>query len=149
MPSQNQGFNVLIPKSCEPLSQVMDRIRCYMELQNVCNLESETMGAHKFSFFSHRLVEAMDSKSYPLPFNKDVPEWVIDFSLCHSEMEGNSEQNNIAVRICCFSHSSWGHEMVERITQKLQGDVCRTTRTWRRRMDRQLCLASANGDRDT
>ena len=117
----------------------MDRIQCYMDQQQLSNLQQESDGTQKISYFSHRSVESGSRITQsPSPYCRDQPEWFLDISLICCDKEESPDDSTVMVYFSCFSHSSWGNEMVHRLTRSMQGDVCRTNRRWRRRIDRQV-----------
>ena len=131
-----QEFMVKIPKSIDPFSEILDRIKSYMELQGLSNLQCESVDAQSISYLSHRS-HAVDCSIETLI---DQPEWILDFSLRFSETEKSSAVFSIIVHLCCYSNSSIGDEVVNRITSKMRGEICRTNRQWRRRINQKGCF---------
>lgn len=129
----------MIPDSCDPFSEVLDRIRCFMEQQNLSDLQWETVGKEKISYFSRRS-DDLTSVIRNIPNQADQPEWVLDISLSCSIKEENPKEYHIMARLSCFSHSPRGVEIVERLTRTMPGEICRTNRRWRRRIDRHVRL---------
>jgi len=133
----NKDFTVVIPESCEPFSEVMGRIQCFMGQQGLSNLQYETIGSRNISFYHPP--NPMESKINPSLCQTDQPEWILDFSLSCDDIENSPGDHNVIVHLCCYSNSSRGDEMIERIIGKIQGDVCRTNRRSRRRIDQKGC----------
>jgi 23S rRNA A1618 N6-methylase RlmF len=52
-------------------------------------------------------------------------------------VESSATPNQVTVRLSCFRHSSRGLTAIKKIHNAMEGDVCRTSRKWRRIHQRQ------------
>ncbi len=106
-----------------------------MDAQKIDNIQQELIDGRKISFFSSGPIE-IDSPLTRIKSNENQPDWVLDILLSCCD-EDESSHFNITVHLSCFSHTSWGNHMIHKLTGNMQGEVCRTNRRWRRRVDRQ------------
>lgn len=49
-----------------------------------------------------------------------------------------TEGNHVRLEIEAFRHSNWGKRVLDKIKSQLEGDICRTSRRWRRKLQREL-----------
>jgi len=112
----------------------MDRIQGYMDIQKISDVQHEVISTQKISFFGYGSNE-LGSQSGQSQHDRNPPDWILDIDLsCSDGIEGNPDESCVTVHLTCFSHSLWGNTIVFKLTENIQGEVCRITRRWRRRI---------------
>jgi hypothetical protein len=101
-------------------------------------------------FRAEQTVHVRDSAVAPPPWKGDdaLPE-----NLQHILMQVDSNMDIVvevssaaappAVQVQAYQHSAHGRKVVEKVKSQLEGEVCRTSRLWRRRQQNQ-CIHGAD-----
>jgi hypothetical protein len=162
--SNIKDFAVSIPTCDDPCGEVISRIKTFMQEQSLNYGTCETVSTKyiSFTFTSQqenevRCVQDVPHSNSPedwihpltpvhglpaqSPWDRaflnhvDGPrEWTMDFFLSSSDVVERSGFTLVTIHLCCYSNSQSNDEKLQSIVRKLEGEICRTNRRWRRRI---------------